>query len=46
MRDWRDQLTGALIKTQGTNGSWQNPAGEMRENDPLVATSFALLALA
>ena len=33
---WRDRVDGALIGTQATDGSWHNPAGEMRENDPLL----------
>jgi squalene-hopene/tetraprenyl-beta-curcumene cyclase len=43
---WRDRVAGALIGAQGTDGSWYNPAGEMRENDPIVATPLAVLALA
>lgn len=30
---------------QGEDGSWRNPAGEYREDDPLVATSMAVMAL-
>ena len=30
---------------QNDDGSWRNPAGEYREDDPLVATSMAVLAM-
>ncbi len=30
---------------QNDNGSWKNPAGEYREDDPLVATAMAAMAL-
>jgi len=39
-------LTDAIIVRQSQNGSWTNPAEAFRENDPLVATSFACIALA
>ena len=45
-RGWRDQVATRLMKDQRADGSWHNPAGEMRENDPLVATALAVLALA
>jgi hypothetical protein len=31
---------------QRTDGSWQNESDRMRENDPLIATSLAMIALA
>lgn len=34
-----------LSAEQKTDGSWQNPAGEMREDCPIVATALALEAL-
>ena len=34
-----------LLQAQKKNGSWQNRASNMREDDPLIATSFALIAL-
>ena len=34
-----------LNESHLTDGSWQNPAAEMRENCQLVATTFALEAL-
>lgn len=36
----------ALIQLQSTHGFWRNAAGEMREDDPLVATAMMVLALA
>ncbi len=39
----RDRLAGALLKRQGADGSWANSAVALREDDPLVATNFALL---
>lgn len=34
-----------LIRKQHRDGSWSNPDSTMREDDPLVATSLAVLAL-
>ena len=42
----REKLAEALIARQGADGSWVNSAVAVREDDPLVATSFAVLALA
>lgn len=42
---WHDMVAKKLTETQRPDGSWHNPAGEMREDDPLVATSLAVLAL-
>ena len=39
-------LAEAVMKRQGTDGSWVNPVETVRENDPIACTSFALLALA
>lgn len=35
-----------LATCQSPDGFWQNDNGRMREDDPLIATSFALIALA
>ena len=35
-----------LEELQKPDGSWTNPNARMREDDPLIATSFALIALA
>jgi hypothetical protein len=34
-----------LVARQRADGSWQNPRGLMKEDDPLVATGLALIAL-
>ena len=43
---WAEALAAALLARQRADGSWANPASEMREDDPVVATSFAAAALA
>ncbi len=35
-----------LLKEQQADGRWQNESDRMRENDPLIATSFAISTLA
>lgn len=44
-RAWAEQLAEELLRRQRVDGSWRNDATEMREDDPLVATPFALAAL-
>lgn len=39
-------LADELLRRQLPDGSWSNPSSEMREDDPIIATSFALAALA
>jgi hypothetical protein len=43
---WARALARALLARQRGDGSWKNDATEMREDDPVVATSFAMAALA
>jgi hypothetical protein len=43
---WAEALADELIRRQGKQGSWTNPASAQREDDPLVATSMAMSALA
>ncbi len=43
---WADDLANALIERQRDDGSWINADVEVREDDPLVATSLATAALA
>ncbi len=38
-------MTRNLIRDQRTNGSWQNSNARMREDDPIIATCFAIIAL-
>lgn len=44
--DWATALTAELIRRQRSDGSWANPVELIRENEPLVATSYAVSALA
>ena len=39
------QIHDHLIRQQNSDGFWQNPSSRMREDDPLIATCFALIAL-
>ena len=36
----------SLLKRQHADGSWRNASALMREDDPLIATSFAIIILA
>jgi hypothetical protein len=36
----------ALLRTQRPDGSWSNPENLVKEDDPLIATAFAVRALA
>jgi Prenyltransferase and squalene oxidase repeat len=42
---WRDAMTEELLGRQLEDGSWANRVLLVREDEPLVATSFAVLAL-
>jgi squalene-hopene/tetraprenyl-beta-curcumene cyclase len=43
--DWRGDLVKELAKRQNADGSWTNENRQWFENDPNLATSFALIAL-
>lgn len=43
---WAPMLADALMKGQRPDGSWANPHGFMKEDDPLIATTLAAAALA
>jgi hypothetical protein len=43
--DWRPALHAELARTQRPDGSWRNDSFLMKEDDPLIATTFALVAL-
>lgn len=43
--NWRRDLFEALQKRQRSDGSWSNPNKEFFENNPDLATAYALLAL-
>jgi hypothetical protein len=45
-RPWAGPLAEALLARQRPDGSWANPVDLVRENDPVVATAYALTALA
>ena len=38
-------VTEVLSKSQHKDGRFENKSSLMRENDPLIATSFAIIAL-
>ncbi len=40
------QIRRELLGRQSAEGFWQNSSPRMREDDPLIATSFAIIALA
>jgi hypothetical protein len=40
------QMRDPIVARQNANGSWQNTSARMREDDPLIATGLALIALA
>jgi hypothetical protein len=42
---WAEILADRLIARQKDDGSWSNPAVDVREDDPLIATSLSLRAL-
>jgi len=43
---WAESLADELLRKQRKDGTWSNPLVPQREDDPLVATSLAVLALA
>ena len=43
--DWRRQLVSKLMKLQQTNGSWRNENERWMERDPVLVTSYSLMAL-
>jgi hypothetical protein len=43
---WYLHLTDALLDRQLPDGSWSNPVDQQRENDPVLATAYAVSALA
>ena len=45
-RTLRESVTSALIARQGSDGAWQGAAPESCEDEPLLASAFALRALA
>jgi hypothetical protein len=45
-KPWADELAAALVAKQRPDGSWANPVELVRENDPVLATAYAVQALA
>jgi len=45
-KPWAGALKSELAKRQKADGSWANPVELVRENDPTVATAFAVIAVA
>lgn len=43
---WREALCAALVAEQRADGAWANPVALQKEDDPIIATGFALRALA
>ncbi len=43
---WAEDLARDFLDRQREDGAWSNPIVTMREDEPLVASSMALLALA
>ena len=43
--DWRKELAAKLISLQRADGSWANENGRWMEQDPVLASSYALVAL-
>jgi hypothetical protein len=46
MLDADPELSAQLISRQRSDGSWSNPEPLVKEDDPLIATGFAMRALA
>lgn len=42
---WREQVVRKIISLQRSDGSWANANNRYWENDPVLATAYALLAL-
>ncbi len=42
---WSQALAKSLLDRQQQDGNWQNPLVDQREDDPIIATSFAIQSL-
>ena len=42
---WKDELVAKVTSLMHDDGSWVNQNGRFWENDPILATSFAVLSL-
>lgn len=45
MLDWRNALTVKLVSKQRSDGSWLNETARWWENDPVLVTAYALIAM-
>jgi squalene-hopene/tetraprenyl-beta-curcumene cyclase len=43
--DWRRQLVSKLMRLQQTDGSWKNENERWMERDPVLVTSYSVMAL-
>lgn len=43
--DWRNDLSVKLLSSQREDGSWANPNGRWMESNPILVTSFTVMAL-
>lgn len=43
--EWSHRIATTLLERQQPDGSWTNPAVDVREDDPLVATPLAIESL-
>ncbi|HNX05704.1 MAG TPA: hypothetical protein PKI32_09390, partial [Opitutales bacterium] len=43
--DWRAELAAKIVSLQKADGSWSNTNNRFWENDPVLATSYCVLAL-
>jgi squalene-hopene/tetraprenyl-beta-curcumene cyclase len=43
--NWREELIDAIVKRQTEDGSWVNTADRWMEGEPVLVTTYALLAL-
>ena len=44
--DWAAEMAAELLRRRRPDGTWSNPFSASKEDDPLIATTFALGALA
>lgn len=42
---WREEVIRKLLSMQQPDGAWMNPNNRFWENDPVLTTSYCLLAL-
>ena len=43
--DWKKEISAKIVSLQREDGSWANENNRFWESDPVLCTSFALLAL-